>query len=141
MFNSLIQKVALQKAGLGNFSLPKENPFAGPSNNNSNTKNGQANSEDGGFGNPFANMQWPPKAFASWQSPPAPTNPVREPPLIGARAETNPKLKFPAMDGRPVVVLFLRYCGCPCKSSLQPKHEAERSSRHAQKSPILIPHL
>jgi hypothetical protein len=108
MFNSLVQKMALQKAGLGNLSLPKDNPFTSGS-----AKNG---TQDGGegIGNPFANMQWPPKALASWQAPP-PQHRVREPPLVGERAQSNPKLKFPAVDGRPVVVLFLRYCGCPCE--------------------------
>lgn len=112
MFNSLVQKIALQKAGLGNLSLPKDNPFAGGNSNNS--KDGG----DGGMNNPFANMQWPPKFTASWQSPPPPKNPVREPPLIGARADSHAKLPFPSSDGRPVVVLFLRYCGCPFTEKL-----------------------
>lgn len=109
MFNSLVQKIALQKAGLGNLSMRKDNPFGGG--NSKGTQEGG----DGGMANPFANMQWPPKAFASWQSPPPPKVPVREPPLIGSKAESHPKLGFPAADGRPLVVLFLRYCGCPCK--------------------------
>jgi hypothetical protein len=93
---------------LGNLSLPKDNPFAA---NPNSAKDGGGN---GGVANPFANMQWPPKAFSSWQAPP-PQTPVREPPIIGEKAQSNPKLQFPTVDGRPVVVLFLRYCGCPCE--------------------------
>jgi hypothetical protein len=107
--NKLGTKIALQRAGLGGISLPKDNPFAG------NPKGAQEGGSDGaGIANPFANMTWPPKAFSSWQAPPPPTA-VREPPIIGERAQTSPKLPFPSVDGRPVVVLFLRYCGCPCK--------------------------
>ncbi|KAH8730980.1 hypothetical protein GQ44DRAFT_767552 [Phaeosphaeriaceae sp. PMI808] len=117
--NKIGTKIALQKAGLGNLSLPKDNPFAGGNTNtNTNTKNGQNGSGDGGFANPFANMQWPPKAFSSWQAPPQPQTAIRDPPIIGERAQSNPKLKFPAVDGRPVVVLFLRYCGCPFTEKL-----------------------
>jgi len=108
--NKIGTKIALQRAGLGNLSLPKDNPFAG-----GNTKGAQEGGGDNGFTNPFANMQWPPKAFSSWQAPPPAQTPVREPPIIGERAQTHPKLKFPAVDNRPVVVLFLRYCGCPCE--------------------------
>jgi hypothetical protein len=112
MFNNLVQKIALQKAGLGNLSLPKDNPFAGGS-----TKNGAQDRDGGGFKNPFANAQWPPKAFASWQAPPPPQSPVNKPPKIGDRAPSDPKVRFPTVDGRPVVVLFMRFCGCPCKFS------------------------
>jgi len=107
--NKIGTKIALQKAGLGNLSLPKDNPFGG-----GNAKDG-GEGGGGGISNPFANMAWPPKALASWQAPPQPQTPVREPPIIGERAQSNPKLKFPAVDSRPIVVLFLRYCGCPCK--------------------------
>lgn len=116
MFNKLGTKIALQRAGLGNItlpSLPKENPFAG-----GNTKGGQDGEAggNGGFANPFANVQWGvPKAFASWSTPPPPQTTVKDRPLIGERAQTSPKLKFPAVDGRPCVVLFLRFCGCPCE--------------------------
>jgi hypothetical protein len=106
--NKIGTKIALQRAGLGNLSLPKDNPFAG------NAKGTQEGGGDGGFANPFANVQWPPKAFSSWQAPPQQT-PVRDAPIIGEKAQSNPKLQFPTVDGRPVVVLFLRYCGCPCK--------------------------
>jgi hypothetical protein len=108
--NKIGTKIALQRAGLGNLSLPKDNPFGG-----GNAKGAQEGGGDGGFANPFANMQWPPKALSSWQAPPPPKTTVREAPKAGARAQSHPKLGFPAVDGRPVVVLFLRYCGCPCK--------------------------
>jgi hypothetical protein len=107
--NKIGTKIALQRAGLGGLSLPKDNPFAG------NPKSAQEGGGDGaGIANPFANMQWPPKAFSSWQAA-SPQTPIREPPLIGEKAQTSPRLQFPSVDGRPVVVLFLRYCGCPCK--------------------------
>ncbi|KAJ4367405.1 hypothetical protein N0V83_006987 [Neocucurbitaria cava] len=110
MFNKLGTKIALQRAGLGNItlpSLPKENPFAG-----GNAKGGQDGEAggNGGFANPFANVQWGvPKAFASWSTPPPPQTTVKDPPLIGERAQTSPKLKFPAVDGRPFTEkLFLQ---------------------------------
>ncbi|KAH7388702.1 hypothetical protein BKA66DRAFT_511078 [Pyrenochaeta sp. MPI-SDFR-AT-0127] len=116
MFNKLGTKIALQRAGLGNLSLPKtDGLFAGG--NTKGTPDGEAG--NGGFANPFANVQWGvPKAFASWTTPPAPQTPVREPPIIGERAQTNAKLKFPALDGRPCVILFLRFCGCPFTEKL-----------------------
>lgn len=99
---------------MGNISLPKtDGLFAGG--NAKGGPDGEAGG-NGGFANPFANVQWGvPKAFSSWTTPPAPQSPVRDPPLVGERVQTNPKLKFPTVDGRPVVVLFLRYCGCPCE--------------------------
>jgi hypothetical protein len=110
MFTSLGTKLALRKAGLGNVSLPKSDSFFG----GGNTKNN--NAEDTGVPNPFANVQWGvPKAFASWTTPPPSQKPVRKPPQIGERAQTNPKLVFPTKDGRPCVILFLRFCGCPCE--------------------------
>lgn len=115
MFSKLGTKIALHKAGLGNVSLPSfpksEGNYTGGKN-----KNGEESEGGGGVSNPFANVQWG-KAFSSWQTPPAPPNPVAEPPAVGGRASSNVKLKFPAIDGRPCVVLFMRYCGCPCKQS------------------------
>jgi hypothetical protein len=107
MFSKLATKVALQRAGLGDVKIPSF-----PKSESSKNADG---SPSEGFANPFANVQWPPKAFSSWQAPPAPPVVVREPPQIGDRASSNVKLKFPAIDGRPVVVVFLRYCGCPCE--------------------------
>jgi hypothetical protein len=118
MFSSLGTKIALRKAGLGNVSLPKTDGLFG----NGNTKKGNINGADGGdtgFANPFANVQWGvPKALQSWTTPPPPQNPIRKPPNIGDRAQTHPKLQFPTADGRPTILLFLRFCGCPCKHSL-----------------------
>ena len=112
MLSKIGTKIALQRAGLGNLSLPKD-PFGGGSSAKSGPDAGASNA---GFSNPFANVQWGvPKAFASWTTPPAPSTPVREPPIIGERAQTSAKLKFPALDGRACVILFLRYCGCPCE--------------------------
>jgi len=116
MLSKLGTKIALRKAGLGNVSLP-----SWPANDAKNTgARGGDGAEGTGGGldipNPFANVQWG-KAFSSWQTPPPPPNPVAEPPTVGRRAPSNVKLKFPAIDGRPCVVLFLRYCGCPCELS------------------------
>ncbi|KAF1837620.1 hypothetical protein BDW02DRAFT_565927 [Decorospora gaudefroyi] len=118
MFTSLGTKIALRKAGLGNVSLPKTDGLFGGGNTKNTDRNG-ANGEDTTFANPFANVQWGvPKALASWTTPPPPQNPVREPPRIGERAQTNAKLRFPTVDGRPSVVLFLRFCGCPFTEKL-----------------------
>lgn len=111
MFAKFGTKIALQRAGLGGVSLPKTDNLFG---------DGNAKSADGaaggGMANPFANVQWGvPKALASWSTPEAPQTPVRDPPIIGERAQSSTKLRFPAVDGRPCVVLFLRFTGCPCE--------------------------
>lgn len=111
MFSKLGTKIALHKAGLGNVSLPSF-----PKSDSSSTSRGPNGEQEGGggFQNPFANVQWGvPKALASWQAPP-PAIAVRDPPQVGDLAQSNPKLKFPAIDGRPCVLLFMRFCGCPC---------------------------
>lgn len=117
MFSSLGTKIALRKAGLGNVKLPKTDDLFG----SGNTKKGNTNGADGGdtgFANPFANVQWGvPKALQSWTTPPPPQTPVRKPPNIGDRAQTHTKLQFPTADGRPTILLFLRFCGCPCEYS------------------------
>ncbi|KAF1939535.1 hypothetical protein EJ02DRAFT_352140 [Clathrospora elynae] len=118
MFSKLGTKIALQRAGLGGISLPKTDGLFGGNNAKSTDANG-AEGGNAGFTNPFANLQWGvPKALASWSTPPPPQNAVREPPRIGERAQTNAKLRFPTVDGRPVVVLFLRFCGCPFTEKL-----------------------
>jgi hypothetical protein len=35
-------------------------------------------------------------------------------PEVGEKAPSTTKLSFPAPDGKPIVVNFLRHCGCPC---------------------------
>lgn len=118
MFSKFGTKIALQRAGLGNISLPKTDGLFGGGNAKSGDANGGGEG-NGGFANPFANVEWGmPKALASWSTPAAPQSPLREPPIIGERAQSSPKLKFPALDGRPCVVLFLRFTGCPCKLRL-----------------------
>jgi hypothetical protein len=110
MFSKLTTQIALRKAGLGGVKIP--DPFAG---GDSKSAKGGQDSEGGGLTNPFANVKWgAPKALASWTTPPATQNPVQQPPVAGDKARTGVKLRFPAVDGRPCVVLFLRYCGCPC---------------------------
>lgn len=117
MLNSLGTKLALRKAGLGNVSLPKTDSFFGSNNPSSKKGNAAADDAAAGFANPFANVQWGvPKALQSWQTPPPPQNPVRKPPQIGDRAQSHAKLPFPDASGRPTILLFLRFCGCPCTS-------------------------
>jgi hypothetical protein len=109
MFSSLGTKLALRKAGLGNI---KTDDLFGSG--NSNAKG--ADEGAGGFANPFANVQWGvPKALASWSTPATPQNPVRQPPRIGDKAQTHAKLVFPEKNKRPCIILFLRFCGCPCE--------------------------
>jgi hypothetical protein len=109
MFSKLTTQIALRKAGLGGVKIP--DPFAA---NESKTKGAQDSEGGGGLAKPFANVKWgAPKALASWTTP-ATTHTVKTPPIAGDRAQTAAKLRFPAVDGRPCIVLFLRYCGCPC---------------------------
>ncbi|KAH9865752.1 hypothetical protein J1614_009339 [Plenodomus biglobosus] len=118
MFSKFGTKIALQRAGLGNITLPKTDNLFGSGNTNSASTNG-AEGGNGGIANPFANVQWGmPKVLASWSTPAAPQSQLREPPIIGERAQSNSKLKFPAVDGRPCVVLFLRFTGCPFTEKL-----------------------
>ncbi|KAF1968662.1 hypothetical protein BU23DRAFT_655672 [Bimuria novae-zelandiae CBS 107.79] len=105
MLSKLGTKIALQRAGLGNVSLPSL-----PKNEK---EGGGAGFE---FSNPFANVQWG-KAFSSWQAS-APQFPIADPPTVGVRAASSPKLRFPTADRRPVVILFLRFCGCPFTQQL-----------------------
>lgn len=96
--------------------MPKtDNLFGG----GGNTKGVDGEPQGNGFQNPFANVQWGvPKALASWSTPTPPQNAVLEAPIAGDRAQTNPKLKFPAIDGRPCVIFFMRFCGCPFTEKL-----------------------
>ncbi|KAL1652027.1 hypothetical protein SLS58_000150 [Diplodia intermedia] len=49
--------------------------------------------------------------LTSWLSPEA--KKTNEAPAIGSKAPSSEQLAIPAADGRPVVVTFLRHCGCP----------------------------
>lgn len=136
MFSKFTTQIALRKVGLGGVKIP--DPFAG---SDSSTKGAQ-NSEEGGLSNPFANVKWgAPKAFASWTTPPA-TQTISQPPIAGDRAKTGVKFRFPAVDGRPCVVLFLRYCGCPCTQyllGLLVFHQlTESSHREALPAPTIV---
>ena len=112
MLSKLTTQIALRKAGLGGIKIP--DPFTA---SESKSSKGAQDSAEGGLSNPFANVKWgAPKAFASWTTPPPTQNPVQPVPVAGDRAQSGVKLRFPAVDGRPCVVLFLRYCGCPCRS-------------------------
>lgn len=110
MLSKLTTQIALRKAGLGGVKIP--DPFAA---SDSKSSKGNQDSEGGGLSNPFANVKWgAPKAFASWTTPPPTQFAVQQVPVAGDKAKSGLKLRFPAVDGRPCVVLFLRYCGCPC---------------------------
>ncbi|OAL01474.1 hypothetical protein IQ06DRAFT_293558 [Phaeosphaeriaceae sp. SRC1lsM3a] len=55
-------------------------------------------------------MTWQ-SEFWSWMSPSAVK--VGTTPSIGEKAPSTGKLSVPMSDGKPVVVSFLRHCGCP----------------------------
>lgn len=38
-------------------------------------------------------------------------------PECGSKAPTSPKLPLPDPNGKPIIIAFLRHCGCPCKHS------------------------
>jgi hypothetical protein len=121
MFSKLTTKIALHKAGLSGISLPTTNYTKSYTSTTSTSKNGIAGTEasDSQYPaflttNPFANVTMP-KALNSWVTPPAAPIPVAMAPEMGTRAPTNLKLRLPAGDGSPTVVVFLRHCGCPCK--------------------------
>jgi len=115
MFSKLTTKIALRKVGLSSdvFSLPNSAPSF---NNNPNGKDvnlKDANSASpSAFSNPFATLTVP-KSWQSWQTPPPPQVEIADSPVWGTRAPSSAKLRLPAADGRPTVVVFLRHCGCP----------------------------
>jgi len=104
MFSNLAAKVALKKAG---FSMPKMPSYP-------ETKNEDGYTTPYSPPNPFANITLP-RALHSWSTPPPPPIELMEEPLTGM-APVNNKLRLPPQDGRQAIVVFLRYCGCPCKS-------------------------
>lgn len=58
-------------------------------------------------------MTWQ-QEFWSWMSPSYIK--TAQPPAIGDKAPTVPKLTVPK-DGKPTIIAFLRHCGCPCTPS------------------------
>jgi hypothetical protein len=120
MLNSLATKLALRKAGLSNvnFSLPS---FPSGSSDSKSKSGGDGGGGAASFLPPLPPINLPtvtvPKAFQSWQSSPPPSAKLREKPLtVGEKAPWNVKLRVPDTDGRGSVVVFLRFCGCPCRS-------------------------
>ncbi|KAF2632055.1 hypothetical protein BU25DRAFT_358614 [Macroventuria anomochaeta] len=135
MLSKLTTQIALRKAGLGGVKIP--DPFAA---SESKSTKGAQDSEGGGLSNPFANVKWgPPKAFASWTTPPPTQNSVQPAPIAGDRAQSGVKLRLPAVDGRPCVVLFLRYCGCPFTEKLF-LHLRSLANRHTSIHFIVVSH-
>lgn len=57
--------------------------------------------------------------LSSWLTPPKVD--VSPPPEIDKQAPSTSALTFPQHDGKPVVIAFLRHCGCPCKSKQCPR--------------------
>ncbi|KAJ5658735.1 uncharacterized protein N7484_002384 [Penicillium longicatenatum] len=49
--------------------------------------------------------------LASWYSPSYMQ--TSHPPQIGGKAPSSPRLAFPADNGNPTLLAFLRHCGCP----------------------------
>ena len=43
---------------------------------------------------------------------------IAEAPKVGEMAPSTRELPFPRPDGRPCLVVFLRFCGCPCLCTL-----------------------
>ena len=107
MFAKLTTKIALRKAGIPSnaLSMPE---FEG-------SKDPNATSPFANVSNPFANLTVP-NALKSWATPPPPPIEIAAAPVLGTRAPASNKLRLPALDGRPSVVVFLRHCGCPCTS-------------------------
>jgi hypothetical protein len=65
------------------------------------------------FVDAFDAMSWQTE-LQSWMFPSAlPTNEV---PKVGDKAPFSSKLSLPDAEGKPVIVTFLRHCGCPCMS-------------------------
>ena len=57
--------------------------------------------------------------LSSWLTPSkVDTRPV---PDVNSKAPSLPQIQFPRGDGKPVIVTFLRHCGCPCKTISYPK--------------------
>ena len=55
--------------------------------------------------------------FNSWKSPPAlQISPVPE---IDSKAPSSSKLPVPDKDGKPIIISFLRHCGCPGTSAFR----------------------
>jgi hypothetical protein len=107
MFAKLTTKIALRKAGIPSnaLSMPE---FEG-------SKDPNATSPFANVSNPFANLTVP-NALKSWATPPPPPIEIAPAPVLGTKAPASNKLRLPALDGRPSVVVFLRHCGCPCTS-------------------------
>ena len=115
MFAKLTTKIALHKAGISSkaFSIPELDNRSNANQRNSN--NDGAGSELLPFANPFANLSVP-KSWNSWQTPPPPPVGVAAPLKIGDQAPlANGKLRLQSGNGKPCIVAFLRYCGCPCE--------------------------
>lgn len=120
MFAKLTTKIALRKAGIpSSFSVPTFSTTTdSPTNPQTHKK---ASSEDNillPFTNPFKDVTIP-AVWNTWATPPPPPVEVRsERPSVGSNAlqlgsETRGKLGLG--DGRECLVVFLRWCGCPCK--------------------------
>ncbi len=52
--------------------------------------------------------------LTSWLSPSAPAIPVASALQISLKAPSDEMLPMPPKDGKPVILTFLRHCGCPC---------------------------
>lgn len=126
MFAKLTTKIALKKAGIPtSFSVPTFAAASSPEQDatRSATAHKKGSSEDNillPFSNPFSNVNIP-KVWNTWATPPPPPIEVASGrPSVGSNvlqlgSETRTKLGLG--DGRECLVIFLRWCGCPCTSS------------------------
>jgi hypothetical protein len=108
MFSKFGAKLALRKAGIPSNTFDFESKSSKPSDP---TKQNELLP----FANPFANVSVP-KSWGSWATPTPPPVEIAIAPAVGTRAPSSLKLRLPTGDGRPAIVVFLRHCGCPCKS-------------------------
>jgi hypothetical protein len=56
-------------------------------------------------------MTWQ-SEFWSWMSPSAVQ--LGTTPAVGDKAPSTAEVRFPASEGKPTILAFLRHCGCPC---------------------------
>lgn len=121
MFAKLTTKMALKKAGLPtNLSMPSYT-YDTANTSSKAAKNGEQQQQAGDngtimmpFANPFANVSIPP-VWNTWGTPaPPPREVAKVRPAVGGRAPTSAG-KVRVGEGRECVVVFLRWCGCPCK--------------------------
>jgi len=121
MFAKLTTKIALKKAGIpSSFSVLTFTSPAAERDGNKLQAHKKASSEDNiplAFSNPLQSISLP-NTWNTWSTPPPPpvdvasTRPSAGSSVLALGRETREKLCLG--DGRACLVVFLRWCGCPC---------------------------